>query len=41
VRDVIGRALRRMSDDGMLRVEREKILLLDRATIEKAAAGDE
>lgn len=41
VRDVIGRALRRMSDEGMLRVEREKILLLDREKLEKAAAGDE
>ena len=41
VRDVIGRALRRMSDEGMLRVERENILLLDREKLEKAAAGDE
>jgi len=41
VRDVIGRALRRMSDEGMLRVEREKILLLDREKLEKAAAGEE
>lgn len=41
VRDVIGRALRRMSDEGILRIEREKILLLDRRKLEKAAAGDE
>jgi CRP/FNR family transcriptional regulator len=41
VRDVLGRALRRMADEGMLRIEREKILLIDREKIQRAADGDE
>lgn len=41
VRDVLGRALRRMADEGMLRIEREKILLLDKEKLMRAAVGDE
>jgi CRP/FNR family transcriptional regulator len=41
VRDVLGRALRKMADEGMLRIEREKILLLDREKLFRAAEGDE
>jgi CRP/FNR family transcriptional regulator len=41
VRDVIGRALRRMADEGTLRIEREKILLIDREKLTRAAEGDE
>ena len=41
VRDVLGRALRRMADEGMLRIEREKILLIDREKLQRAADGDE
>ncbi|MBM3136610.1 MAG: Crp/Fnr family transcriptional regulator [Chloroflexi bacterium] len=41
VRDVLGRALRRMADEGMLRIEREKILLVDREKLQRAADGDE
>jgi CRP/FNR family transcriptional regulator len=41
VRDVLGRALRKMADEGMLRIEREKILLIDREKLTRAAEGDE
>ena len=41
VRDVLGRALRRMENEGMLRIEREKILLLDREKLQRAAEGEE
>lgn len=41
VRDVIGRTLRKMADEGMLRIERENILLLDREKLQCAALGEE
>jgi len=41
VRDVLGRALRRMADEGILRIEREKILLVDREKLQRAADGNE
>jgi len=40
VRDVLGRALRRLADDGALRFERDRILLADRELLEKAARGE-
>jgi CRP/FNR family transcriptional regulator, cyclic AMP receptor protein len=41
VRDVLGRTLRKFADEGLVRFEREKILLLDKQGLEKAAQGDE
>jgi CRP/FNR family transcriptional regulator, cyclic AMP receptor protein len=41
VRDVLGRALRKLVDEGALRIERDRIILLDRAKMEKAVEGDE
>lgn len=41
VRDVLGRALSRMADEGILRIEREKILLVDREKLQRAADGNE
>ncbi|MCJ7520239.1 MAG: Crp/Fnr family transcriptional regulator [Anaerolineaceae bacterium] len=41
VRDVIGRTLRKFADEGLVRFEREKIMLLDRQGLEKAATGEE
>ena len=41
VRDVLGRALRKFADEGMVRFEREKIILLDRQRLEKTAMGEE
>lgn len=37
VRDVVGRALRDFADDGLIRIERQRILLLDRAALEEEA----
>lgn len=41
VRDVLGRTLRKMEEDGILKIDWEKILLIDRRQLEKAAAGEE
>ena len=41
VRDVLGRTLRKFADEGLIRFEREKIILLDRPGLEKAAMGEE
>ena len=41
VRDVLGRALRKLADEGALRFERDRIMLLDREKLEKAARGEE
>ncbi len=41
VRDVLGRALRRLADEGALRFERDSILLADRELLEKAARGED
>lgn len=41
VRDVLGRTLRKLADEGLVRFEREKIMLLDRKGLEKAAMGEE
>jgi CRP/FNR family transcriptional regulator len=41
VRDVLGRTLRKFADEGLVRFEREKIMLLDRQGLEKAATGEE
>ena len=41
VRDVLGRTLRKFADEGLVRFEREKILLMDRQGLEKAAQGEE
>ena len=41
VRDVLGRTLRKFADEGLVRFEREKIILLDRQGLEKAAIGEE
>ncbi len=41
VRDVLGRTLRKFADEGLVRFEREKIILLDRQGLEKAALGEE
>jgi CRP/FNR family cyclic AMP-dependent transcriptional regulator len=41
VRDVLGRTLRKFEDEGLVRFEREKIILLDRNGLEKAAMGEE
>ncbi len=40
VRDVIGRTLRKFADEGLVRFEREKIILLDRPGLEFVALGD-
>ncbi len=37
VRDVVGRALRDFADDGLIRLDRQRILLLDRAALEEEA----
>ncbi len=37
VRDVVGRALRAFADDGLVRIERQRILLLDRPGLEREA----
>ena len=41
VRDVLGRTLRKFADEGLVRFERERIILLDRQGLEKAAMGEE
>jgi CRP/FNR family transcriptional regulator len=41
VRDVLGRALRKLADEGALRFERDRILLADRELLEKAARGED
>ncbi len=41
VRDVLGRTLRKFVDEGLVRFEREKIILLNRQGLEKAALGEE
>ncbi|MDP2966758.1 MAG: Crp/Fnr family transcriptional regulator [Pelolinea sp.] len=41
VRDVLGRTLRKFADEGLVRFEREKIMLLDRKGLKKAAMGEE
>lgn len=41
VRDVLGRTLRKFADEGLVRFEREKIILLDRQGLEKAVIGEE
>ena len=41
VRDVLGRTLRKFADEGLVRIDREKIMLLDRQGLEKAILGDE
>ncbi len=39
VRDVVGRTLRAFADEGLLRMERQRILLLDRERLEMEAEG--
>lgn len=41
VRDVVGRALRKFEDEGLIRFHRQKILLLDRIALQKLAEGEE
>jgi len=41
VRDVLGRALRKLADEGAVRFERDRILLQDRAKLEQAAQGED
>jgi len=41
VRDVLGRTLRKFTDEGLVRFEREKIILLDKRGLEKAVTGEE
>ena len=41
VRDVLGRTLRKMEDEGLVRIVREKILLIDRQRLESVAEGNE
>jgi len=41
VRDVIGRALRKMEDESLIRFERQRILLLDRERLQKIADGEQ
>ena len=41
VRDVLGRTLRKFADEGLIRFERERIILLDRQGLERAAMGEE
>jgi CRP/FNR family transcriptional regulator len=35
VRDIVGRTLRALADDGLVRIERQRIILLDRAGLEE------
>jgi len=39
VRDVIGRSLRALEDDGLIRLDRGRIALVDRGKLERLAAG--
>jgi len=41
VREVLGRALRKLEEEGIVQIDREKILLLDREKLERASFGDE
>ncbi len=41
VRDVVGRTLRKLADEGLIRFERQRILLLDRAALQKIADDEE
>ncbi len=41
VRDVVGRTLRKLANEGLIRFERQRILLLDRAALQKIADGEE
>ncbi len=41
VRDVIGRTLRQFEDDGLIRITRQRILLLDRERLTRTAKGGE
>lgn len=41
VRDVIGRTLRKMEQEGLIRFQRQHILLLDKNILQKVADGDE
>ena len=41
VRDVLGRTLRKFADEGLVRFERERIILVDRQGLEKATLGEE
>jgi len=41
VRDVVGRALRTFADDGLIRRERGRLVVVDRAGLERAAMMDE
>lgn len=41
VRDVLGRALRKLADEGAVRFKRDRILLQDRAKLEQAAQGED
>jgi len=40
VRDVIGRSLRALEDDGLIRVDRGRIVLVDRSELERVAGRD-
>ncbi len=40
VRDVVGRTLRKMEDDGLIRFQRQQIQLLDRSALELLAKGE-
>jgi CRP/FNR family transcriptional regulator len=40
VRDVVGRALRTFADDGLIRRERGRLVVVDRARLERAAMMD-
>jgi len=40
VRDVIGRSLRALEDDGLIRVDRGRIVLVDRSELERLAGRD-
>jgi CRP/FNR family transcriptional regulator len=41
VRDVVGRTLRKLEDDGLIRFDRQRIELLDRVALEQLAQGEE
>jgi len=41
VRDVVGRTLRKLEDEGLIRFQRQHILLLDREKLESLANGEE
>jgi CRP/FNR family transcriptional regulator len=41
VRDVVGRTLRQFEDDGLIRIARQRILLLDRERLTRTAKGGE